>query len=224
MKTLAARRIYFNRGQDVPEVCDGAYAPSGRRRRNPRCPGRIFKKMLCPGNSVSPWFAASCCRDGSLAVIWPIWIQEASEESSSCGSVHFILQIAYIGPSEILALRTKELVPPLVPLLPCWSVAIAASETVVSTKTGVRDVSVLTDQRWLRWVKKLLPALKAGNPEEKIWKFHCLAAAFLFTTELCKKCKNDVGDTTLPIVRSEIKRNTCVTFRGVVDQAFGANA
>ena len=53
-------------------------------------------------------------------------------------------------------MRKKDLVPPLVPIFPCWSVVIAASETGVSTKTGVRDGSVLMDQRWLQWVNKLL--------------------------------------------------------------------
>ena len=27
------------------------------------------------------------------------------------------------------------------------------------------------DQRWLRWVNKLLPRLIAGNPQERIWNF-----------------------------------------------------
>ena len=30
------------------------------------------------------------------------------------------------------------------------------------------------DERWLRWVNELLPALKAGNLEEKIWNFENL--------------------------------------------------
>ena len=69
--------------------------------------------------------------------------------------------------SELLALRKKDLAPPPVPRLPCSSVVIAASETGTSTKTGVRDGSLLMDQRWLQWVK-LLPAFKPGNPVEQI--------------------------------------------------------
>ena len=62
-----------------------------------------------------------------------------------------------------------DLVPPL---LPCWSIVIAAGENGVSTKTGgARDRSVLMDQCWLQWLNKLLPALKAVRPEEKIWTF-----------------------------------------------------
>ena len=44
-------------------------------------------------------------------------------------------------------------------------------------KTGIRDESVLMEQRWLQWVNKLLPALKAGNLEDKIWNFVGPAAA-----------------------------------------------
>ena len=39
--------------------------------------GRVFERLLCPGSPASQWFAASCCRDGSLAVI-----QETFEVSS----------------------------------------------------------------------------------------------------------------------------------------------
>ena len=48
-----------------------------------------------------------------------------------------------------MALRKKDLVPPLVPLLPCWSVVIADSEAGASSKTRVRDGLVLVKQRWL---------------------------------------------------------------------------
>ena len=84
-------------------------------------------------------------------------------QSPSFGSVrpHFA------GNVHLLTLRKKDLAPPLVPLLPCWSIVIPASEAGVSTKTGTRDGSVFLDQRWLQWVNKLLAALKAGNPEEK---------------------------------------------------------
>ena len=59
-----------------------------------------------------------------------------------------ILLVTFIRPSWLLALKTKDLVPPLVLLLPCRFVVIAASETGVSTKRGVRDVLV----RWLQRV------------------------------------------------------------------------
>ena len=78
-------------------------------------------------------------------------------------------------------MREKDLVPPLAPLLSCWSIMIAASETGVSTKTGIRDGSVLMDRRGLQWVK-LLPSLKTGNLEEEIWNFDYLAAAKMFKT------------------------------------------
>ena len=65
-----------NRFWDVPQIWKGARAPFGRRRR---CPGYVFERLLCPGSSASPWFAASCCRDGLLAVIQPLWLQKTSK-------------------------------------------------------------------------------------------------------------------------------------------------
>ena len=94
----------------------------------------------------------------------------------------FILRVTYMRPSELLELRKKDLVPSLVPLLPCWSVVIAAYETGVFTKTGVLDGSIVMDQRWFQRTNQVLPALKAGNPEEKIWNFDYPAAATLFKT------------------------------------------
>ena len=91
----------------------------------------------------------------------------------------FILRETYTRPSE---LKKKDLVPSLVPLLPCWSVVIAAYETGVFTKTGVLDGSIVMDQRWFQRTNQVLPALKAGNPEEKIWNFDYPAAATLFKT------------------------------------------
>ena len=60
-------------------------------------------------------------------------------------------------PSDILALRMKDIVPPFVPLLPCWSIVIAATEARgVATKTSVSDGSVFMDQRCFQWVSKLI--------------------------------------------------------------------
>ena len=91
-----------------------------------------------------------------------------------------ILRVTYMRPSELLTL--KDLVPPLVPLVPFWSVVISSSETGDSTKTGVRDGSVLMDQRLLQWVNQLFSALKARNLEDKICNADYPAAAILFTT------------------------------------------
>ena len=50
-----------NRSGQVPQVCQGARAPSGRRRRSRRCFGGVFERLLCPGSSASPWFTATRC-------------------------------------------------------------------------------------------------------------------------------------------------------------------
>ena len=88
----------------------------------------------------------------------PVWERIAAHLTSHLHMAVFILilLVAYIRPSELLAFKTKDLVPPLVPLFPCWSVVIAASKNGVSTKTGVRDGSVFMDQHQLQQVDKLL--------------------------------------------------------------------
>ena len=91
-----------------------------------------------------------------------------------------ILLVTYIRPSELLALTKKDIAPPLVLLLP-WLVG-RDRRLRKSTKAGVRDGSVLIDQRWLQWVTKLLPAIKAGNPEDTILNFGYPSRARLFKT------------------------------------------
>ena len=81
-RTLAVRRFFLTVFGNFPHVCVAARAPSGRRRRNPRCPGYVLKKLLCPRNFALPWFTASCCSDGSLAIIQSLWLQKTSEISS----------------------------------------------------------------------------------------------------------------------------------------------
>ena len=84
----------------------------------------------------------------------------------------------------------------------------------------MRHGSVLVDQCWLQWVNKLLPALKAGNPEEKFYNFDYPAAAKMFKTatdtvglsgmamyqtrhRLGKKCSDEVSGK-----RSAVSRDT----------------
>ena len=140
-----------------------------------------------------------------------------------------ISRATYMRPSEFSTLKEKDLVPPLVPLLPCWPVVIVAS--------------VFMDERWLQLVNKFLPALKARSPMDKIWNFDYPAAAMLFTTatdalglsavamyqtrhrgssndrvrvsELCKKSKKR-GQSPSP-ARKQVG-NICATCRGVVDK------
>ena len=134
MKTPHSTTIFANCASDVPQVCPEARAFLWSKTSKSTVPGRVLEKLLCPGNSASPWFAASCCRDGSLATIQ--------------------LLVTYIRPSNLFVLEKKDLVPPLLLLLPCWSVVIAASETGVSTKTG----SVMGRSSWSpRWVGSHVP-------------------------------------------------------------------
>ena len=108
------------------------------------------------------------------------WSATHPSQSASHGSVHSHLPgdvHASVGASDT---EKKDLVPPLVPNLPCCSVVIGASGTVVSTKTGVRDGSVLMDQRGLQWVNEHLPWLHGRNWEERIWNSEHPAAVNMF--------------------------------------------
>ena len=212
MRTLATRRNYQTAPRAFVNVVKER-APSGRRRRNRRFPGRAFECLLCPGISASPWFTASCFRDGSLAVIPPLWVQTTSEVPSmfeglatshtcahstsnactslgkQCVTAHLSQTSPYDRVQPHLAGNVnasvrasgieKDLVPPLVPLLPRLSIAIAASETVVSTKNRGSAMRVLMDWSWLHWVDKLLPACTQGSESggQKNCNFDHLAAA-----------------------------------------------
>ena len=83
-----------------------------------------------------------------------------------------------VGASDI---EKKDRVTPLVPLFPFWSVVIAASKTGMSTKTEVRDGSVLVDQRWLQWSTCSCPGCSVEYGR-KISNFNDPAAAKLFKT------------------------------------------
>ena len=74
----------------------------------------------------------------------------------------------------------RDSVPPRPQYFPYRSVVIAASENGPPTKTGVRDGSVIFDQRWLQWVNRLLLALRHSQLEERIFKFDHPTAAKIF--------------------------------------------
>ena len=116
----------------------------------------------------------------------PVWESTAAQltHPSQClhiAAIILILLVTYMRPSGLLSLSKKDIVTPLVPLLPCWSVVIAASKPGASTKTRVRDGSVLIYQPMLQWVNKLL-WLQAVNREERGWNFDYRAAAKMLKT------------------------------------------
>ena len=125
---------------DVGQRCRMALAPSGRTRRNRRRPGHLHKRLRCPGSSASPWFAASCCGDGSLAVIEPLWVQLTPEELSSFDTVH---PHAYDVPAPVGVdgIETERY----------CSTACATSPLVVGRDRSFRDWSVDHD-RSPQWV------------------------------------------------------------------------
>ena len=94
-----------------------------------------------------------------------------------------ILRVTFLRPSELLALRKKDLVPPLAPLLPCWSVLVAASETGVTTIRG-------RSPRWVSPYGKALASMgqKALAPAE-VWK--CGRADLVFRLPCSSKIVQD---------------------------------
>ena len=89
--------------------------------------------------------------------------------------------VTYMCTAEFLALRKKYCVPPLVLLLPRWSVEIAASEKGMSTKTGVRDGSVLMDQH--ASMGQQLPYHVPNTPQ---WSQHRSGTRFRTLQEVIK--------------------------------------
>ena len=153
------------RGKLVEPCLAPARVPPGWKRQSQRCPDCVSERLVCPGISTSPWFTASCCRDGSLAVTQPLWVRPTAEESTSCGGAHPVSA----GNAHTLikiAANEKERSCP---------VACASSPMLLSrdhfSKTGVRVGSVVVDQSWSQWVSKLLPWLKVGSLEGIIGNF-----------------------------------------------------
>ena len=69
------------------------------------------------------------------ALVWEgIAAQLTKPNRTPMAAFILISLVTYMRPSELQALRKKNLVLPLMPLLPCWSVVIAAVESAVSTK------------------------------------------------------------------------------------------
>ena len=64
-----------NRVWQVHQVFCEACVPPGWKRQRRRYPDCVSERLLCLGFGTSPWFTASCCRDGSLAVVRPLWVK-----------------------------------------------------------------------------------------------------------------------------------------------------
>ena len=138
----------------------------------------VFQRLLCPGSSAAQWFTASCRRDGSLAVVQPLWVQQTAEASSACGSVHphFAGNLhAYVRASGI----EKGSCP----------TACATSPMLVGRHRSFRNWSI-HHGRSPRWVGPHGPA-SAGfkrstcscpHSRRKICNFDYHAAAKMFTT------------------------------------------
>ena len=68
MKTCRCTKDFSNRAWDVPQVCTRAPALSSSKTSKSTVPWSLTRRI-----ALSRTFAASCCRDGSLAVAQPLW-------------------------------------------------------------------------------------------------------------------------------------------------------
>ena len=168
----------------VPQMCKGALALHlVKDVEVNKCPSCVSERLLCHGISISPWFTPSCCRDGSLAVIQPLWVQRIAKESSSCGSVH-----PHFASTAHALVRVAEIEEE------SRSIACATSPTLVGSDRSLRTTRVfartrarcwlvLMDQRWFQRVNKLLRGPKYGNLVEVICNFNYSTAAKLLKNQ-----------------------------------------
>lgn len=82
-----------------------------------------------------------------------------------------LLVSAYLRPSEGMALRRADFLPPTVGATGTWSILIAPSEIGATTKTGDSDDSILLDSRWLEWASPAWRLLCEGVPGSCVWSF-----------------------------------------------------
>ena len=102
-------------------------------------PRSRVQRLLSSESSASPRFTASCCSDG-LAVIQLLWRRVPDEQCQHQFGKATAAQLTLLNQPHMAAfhphLATCVRFRPLVPLLPCRSVVIAASETGVHQDMG----------------------------------------------------------------------------------------
>ena len=62
-------------------------------------------------------------------------------------------------PSELLPMRTRQLVPPTSSVTQSWSLLVPPRVDGQCTKTSLTDASILLDRKWCRWVEKVVAIL-----------------------------------------------------------------
>ena len=91
--------------------------------------------------STSPWFTASWCRDGSLAVIQSLRVQSTVEESSSRGRAHPRFASNVHAPATVVGIEEDGSCP----------IARAALSMLVGRDRSLRNKSIFQDKS-PRWV------------------------------------------------------------------------
>ena len=151
-------------------ACEGVWSETSKS----TVPWSRIEEVALPRKFRSPWFAVSCRRDGPLVVIQPIWVEKTfdvppmskgvttthtcarptSNASTNLGRHCVITHPSGTSPygsvHSLLASDVHSLVRASGIEIEGSCPTAAAPETGMSTMTGVRDGSVLMDQRWLQ--------------------------------------------------------------------------
>ena len=106
---------------------------------------------------------------------WPVWAGVvncfAARGSLQMGLFVLMAFTTYARPIELFRLLRKHLVAPVKMITSAWSLLIAPDDGDHSTKTGLRNVSIMLDDVELRWADYLWQALAFGEGSLRLWDF-----------------------------------------------------
>jgi hypothetical protein len=130
-------------------------------------------RRLCPGRSRAPeprcfWAAVAC--------------HLAGRGLGQMGIFVLMAVSTYLRPGEMLSLKRGSVLPPAAGITRSYAVLVHPMEDGTRSKTGERDVSIMLDSKWLKWLDPALETLRAGDPELALWDFDY----HLFTREFKK--------------------------------------
>ena len=120
-------------------------------------------RLLCPSRSRRTW----------PFLIWSAIIFEFARRSKLPMGIMILLGLSsYARPGELLGLRRRDLIEPLLGTTDHWCLLIRPEEVGVRTKTGDFDDSVVMDTEWTSAVMTpVLETLSKGDPSELVFPF-----------------------------------------------------
>jgi integrase len=119
-------------------------------------------RRRCPSRSRRPW----------PLMVWAMlaW-RMAAVGRWDMALFTLLLVCTYMRPGEGLALRKCDLIPPSPGVLKHWSILLFPQERVPSSKTLAKDESLVMDSSYMAWWDRVLPLLKQGKAESRVFAF-----------------------------------------------------